>query len=372
MADLREIPFQRRYVVVPIAAFAVLAAAWGRDLPSPVLLALGLVLVAAVLTAVHHAEVVALKVGEPFGSLVLAVAVTAIEVGLIVVLMLSSPETTQTLARDAVFSTLIIACNGIVGLSLLVASLRHYTANFNSEGVTGALAALATLATLTMVLPAFTTSSAGGTFTTPQLVFVSISAVVIYLVFVFVQTIRHRDFFLPVDLGPKPQTADGGDADEAHVEPPSRRRALLSLGLLLVSLVAVVGLAKTTSPLIESAVADLGLPTFVIAVSIALLVLLPESIAAVRAAARGRTQTSLNLAYGSVLAAIGLTIPTIAIVSLAFDFDIVLGLSSTGIALVALTFLVGTLTVSLGRATLLQGAVHLSIFAGFILLALNP
>jgi Ca2+:H+ antiporter len=370
MAELRKIPFQRRYVAVPLVALAVLAVTWGRDLPNPVLGLLGLVLAAAVLTAVHHAEVVALKVGEPFGSLVLAVAVTAIEVGLIVVLMLSSPETTQTLARDAVFSTLIIACNGIVGLSLLVASLRHHTANFNSEGLAGAFAALGTLATLTLVLPSFTTSSGAGTFSTPQLVFASVSAVLIYLVFVFVQTIRHRDFFLPDDDG---HSSPSPAADvESHVEPPSRRRALLSLGMLIAALIAVVGLAKTTSPAIESAVDVLGLPTFVVAVSIALLVLLPESIAAVRAAGRGRTQTSFNLAYGTVLAAIGLTIPTIAIISLILDLDLRLGLNGTELALVVLTFFVGTLTVTLGRATLLQSVVHLSIFAGFILLALNP
>jgi Ca2+:H+ antiporter len=355
-----------RNTIVPVIAFVCLAAAWGRSLSSIILAGLGIVLAITVLSAVHHAEVVALKVGEPFGSLVLAVAVTTIEVGLIVTLMISSPDTTSTLARDAVFSAVMIATNGIVGISIVVATLKHYVTDFRSEGVIAAVATLGSLATLSLILPSFTTSGEEGTFSTPQLIFATIVSLGLYLLFVFVQTIRHRDYFQP------PEIPGVTDKESLHPDPPTRNVAFLSFGFLLIALISVVGLAKTTSPVIESFVADAGLPIFVIAVSIALLVMLPESLAAVRAAARGRTQTSLNLAYGSGIAAIGLTIPTIGVLTLVFGFDVTLGLGPSSIVLLALTLIVSTLTIVQGRTTLMQGFLHLGIFATFLLLALNP
>lgn len=355
-----------RHVAVPLLALVLVAATWGREPATAVLVVLALVLVAAVLTAVHHAELVALRVGEPYGSLILAVAVTVIEAGLIVSLMVSSPETTTGLARDAIFAAVMIAVNGIIGLSLVVATLRRGLTSFNPEGTGAALAAIATLTVLSLVLPNLTTSAEGPVFTTPQLVFAAAASLAVYLVFVFVQNVRHRDFFLP------PDDAAAPTPDEVHLAPPSDRRALASLGLLVAALAGVVGLAKATTPLIESGVAEAGLPTAVIAVSIALLVLLPESIAAVRASSRGRIQTSFNLGYGSALATIGLTIPVIAVLSLILGLDLELGLAPTEIALLVLTLLVSALTVAPGRATLLEGTMHLAIFAGFIVLVLNP
>lgn len=358
---------QLQFTAIPIVAFLAVAATWGRYPSDLVLAGLAVVLIAAVLTAVHHAEVIALRVGEPYGSVILAVAVTVIEAGLIVVLMLNSPETTTGLARDAVFAAIMIAVNGVIGLSIIVSTLRGGVATFNAEGTGAALAAIATLTVLSLVLPNFTTSAEGPVYTTPQLVFAASAALVIYIVFVFVQNVRHRDFFLP-----PPGTAGTADDPHAHMPPPSSRMALVSVGLLILSLVGVVGLAKATAPLIESGVAYAGLPTAVIAVSIAMLVLLPESIAAVRASARGRMQTSFNLGYGSMVAAVGLTIPTVAIISLILDLDLQLGLTTAEIALLALTLFVSALTVAPGRATLLEGTMHLAIFVGFIVFVLNP
>lgn len=355
-------------VASPIIAFIAVIGGWGRDLPSWVLGIGGLILIAAVLSAVYHAEVVAARVGEPFGSLVLAVAVTVIEVALIVTLMLTSTDSSPTLARDTVFAALMITCNGIVGLALVVRTFRGGVAYFNSEGSGSALAAIATLATLSLVLPSFTQSSAQGTFNDNQLAYAAVSALVIYLLFLFVQTIRHRDYFLPPDHAPIPNV----NPDDEHAEPPSVRAAWISVGLLMISLVGVVGLAKITSPLIYSAVSSAGLPLGVVAVSIALLVLLPESISAVRAAARKRTQTSLNLAYGSAMASIGLTIPTIAVVAWVTDFELTLGLGPTDIVLLAITMFISALTIIPGRATLLQGGMHVMLFVGFIMLVLNP
>src|SRR5688500_12012211 len=236
-------------VVVPLLALAALALAWGSDPEGVVVIVVGVFLAGSVLAAVHHAEVVAHRVGEPFGSLVLAVAVTVSEVALIVTLMVSGGDETSTLARDTVFAAVMITCNGIVGLSLLLGALRDGVASFNAEGAGTALATVSTLATLCLVLPTFTTSEPGPEFSTAQLTFAAIASLALYGLFVVVQTIRHRDYFLPVGAGA-----------EVHAEPPSNRVAVTSLALLLVALVAVVGLAKTESKPIEDAVEAAGFP----------------------------------------------------------------------------------------------------------------
>jgi Ca2+:H+ antiporter len=260
----------------------------------------------------------------------------------------------------------MITLNGIVGLSLLVGARRHGTVRFNAEGSGGALATVATLAVTCLVLPRFTTGSPGPTFSAAQLAFAAVASLALYATYVLTQTVRHRDFFLPV-------ARDGGVLDEdEHAVPPSARTAGASLALLLASLVAVVGLAKVESPAIDAGIAAAGLPASFAGVVIALLVLLPESIAAVNAARSDRLQTSLNLGFGSAIASIGLTIPTIAVATLFVDVDLVLGLGAVQMALLAITVVVGVLTVVPGRATRLQGAVHLVLLAAFLFLAASP
>ncbi|MFD5765482.1 calcium:proton antiporter [Streptomyces sp. NPDC127049] len=350
----------------PVVALLALVFAWGRELPGLAVGLIALCLFAAVLAAVHHAEVIAHRVGEPFGSLVLAVAVTVIEVGLIVSLMAGGGEKTATYARDTVFAAVMITCNGIVGLALLVGALRNRVAVFNAEGSGGALATVCTLATMTLVLPTFTTSHPGPEFSGAQLIFAAIASLALYAVFVAVQTVRHRDYFLPV-------TPEGKDcAEDDHADPPTKAATWFSLGLLLVALIAVVGNAKLISPTIEDGVQSAGLPKAVVGVVIALMVLLPETLAAVRAARRNRVQTSLNLAYGSAIASIGLTIPAIALASIWLSGPLVLGLGPLHMVLLALTGVVSALTVVPGRATLLQGGVHLAIFAAFVFLSFSP
>jgi Ca2+:H+ antiporter len=366
MADRIRSYLARWTVSVPAVAVVALILTWGRDLPSAVVVIAAVFLAGSVLAAVHHAEVVAHRVGEPYGSLVLAVAVTVIEVALIVTLMISGGEKAQSLARDTVFAAVMITCNGILGLSLLVGAIRRRIAVFNPEGTGGALAAVATVATLSLVLPTFTTSRSGPQFSPAQLAFAAVASLSLYLLFVAVQTRRHRDYFLPI-------TTEGRVIDEEdHADPPTGRAALLSLGLLLVALIAVVGLAKGVSPSIESGVARAGLPQAVVGVIIALLVLLPETIAAVRAAVRDRIQTSLNLALGSAMASIGLTIPALAVAMIWLEGPLLLGLGGTEMVLLALTVAVGTLTVVPGRANVLQGGVHLGLLAAFLFLATSP
>jgi Ca2+:H+ antiporter len=286
-----------------------------------------------------------------------------IEVALIVTLMVSSGSETETLARDTVFAALMITCNGIVGLSVLVAALRDRVGSFNAEGTATALATVSTLATLSLVLPRFTTSTPGPEFTSAQLAFAAVASLALYGLFVVIQTARHRDYFLPPGVDP---------AEEEHAAPPSDREALRSLGLLIAALVGVVGLAKLESTPIEDAVAAIGAPQSAVGVVIALLVLAPETLAAVRNARRGRLQTSFNLAFGSAMASIGLTIPTIAVASIWLEGPLELGLGATQIVLLAITVVVAGFTVLPGRATLQEGGVHLALFAAFVFLAINP
>ncbi|WP_264048471.1 calcium:proton antiporter [Methylobacterium flocculans] len=346
----------------PALALVLLGAALMTEPPVILLAAAGIVLVATVFAAVFHAEVVAHRVGEPFGTLVLALAVTVIEVALIVSVMLGGGSGKAELARDTVFAAVMIICNGLVGMCLLSGGVRHSVQGFRLHGALAALAVLAALVTLTLVLPNFV-STAGPVFTVPQLLFAAVASLVLYGSFVFVQTVRHRDYFLP----------EGGTGDEKeHAAPPSSRLALASFGLLLVCLAGVVGLAKVLTPTLEWGIDGLGIPKAVTGIVIAMLVLMPEGLAAVRAARANRLQTSMNLALGSALASIGLTIPTVALVSVLTGQPLSLGLGSKDQVLLALTLLVAVITLGTGRTTVLQGIVHLVIFASFLFFAVLP
>jgi len=345
----------------PALAFAIMIMTMIFGVAGATAAVAGMVLIAAVFAAVYHAEVVAHRLGEPFGTLVLALAVTIIEVALIVSVMLGVSADKAGLARDTVFAVVMIVCNGIVGLCLLWGGMRHHEQGFQVQGASAALAVLAPLTILTMILPNYTLGTPGPAFSTSQLVFASIISLVLYGSFVFVQTLRHRDYFLPL-----------GSREDEHASPPSNKIALISFGLLLVSLIAIVGLAKTLTPAVETLILSLGAPKAVVGVAIATLVLMPESLAALKAARANRLQTSLNLALGSALASIGLTIPAVAVVSILVGQQLDLGLDAKEIVLLALTLLVGVITLGTGRTTLLQGIVHLVIFAAFLFLTIVP
>jgi Ca2+:H+ antiporter len=317
-------------------------------------------LVGAVLSAVHHAEVVAHQVGEPYGTLVLALAITVIEVALIVSMMLAGGPQTTALARDTVFAAVMLILNGIVGLCLLAGGSKHREQTFGQLGVSASLTTLAAIAVLTLVLPNYTTSVVGPVYSASQLAFVAVVSLVLYGTFVLVQTVRHRDYFLP-------QTGE-----EAHAAPPGVKVAAMSSGLLLLGLVAVVLLAKALAPTIEAAVDRAGAPKAVVGIIIAMVVLLPEGLAAFRAAQANRLQTSLNLALGSALASIGLTIPAVAIVSLATGWTLTLGLDVKSVVLLLLSLFVTSLSLSTGRTTVLQGTVHLVLLATYLFTTIVP
>ncbi len=352
---------------VPVLASVLLALKFAHVVPSDatlVLILAGLLLGATVFAAVHHAEVLALKLGEPFGSILLAVAVPVIEVGLIVSIMFTGTEGSDRVARDTVFAAVMIALNGVVGLCLVWGAGKHFEQTFQLQGASSALAVLGTLATLALILPDFTEAVPGPSYSAFQLEIVGLMSLVLWGVFIFVQTIKHRDYFLDAP----------GDAetDETPHETPGARVALFSLALLIVSLVAVVLLAKTLSYPVDAAIAAAGLPKAFVGVVIALIVLLPEGLAATKSALLNRLQNSINLALGSAIASIGLTIPTVAIVALALNRQIALGVSTTDITLLVLTLFISTLTLGTGRTTVLQGAVHLVIFVAFLLVSAVP
>jgi Ca2+:H+ antiporter len=354
---------QRWPLIVPIAAAALLGFATVFPAGAILLVVVAIALIGAVIAAVHHAEVVAHRVGEPFGTLVLAIAVTVIEVALIISVMLAGGPDSATLPRDTIFAAVMIICNGVVGSCLLFGAVRHREQAFRIEGANAGLASVIALSTLSLVMPTLTISAPGAMYTIPQLMFVAVASLALWLLFVFVQTVRHRDYFLP--------PRDSAN-EEVHAQPPTDREAWESMALLLVSLVAVVGLAKTLSPAIEAAVSSAGAPRAVIGIAIALLVLLPETWAAIRAARANRIQTSLNLAYGSALASIGLTIPVVVAAAVLLDLPLRLGLEGKDIALLALTFVVSSITVASGRTNMMPGGVHLVIFTAFLFLALYP
>ena len=326
---------------------------------------MGIVLIGAVLSAVHHAEVIAHKTGEPFGTLVLSISVTIIEVSLIIAMMFAGHEGAEFIARDAVFATVMIVVNGVIGLCIFMGGLKHHELSFRNEGTNSALGVLTAMATFILVMPMMTISTPGPDFTKSQLAFAGIACFALYGAFLFFQTVSHRDYYLP-------QAESNKTNIHIHADKPSNLRTVASVVLLLLSLVTVVGLAEALNPAIESAVKAMGAPKTVVGIAIALLVLLPEGYAAVRAARANRLQSSLNLALGSALASIGLTIPTVAAIAILFNLPLSLGISSLNMVLMYLSLFIGALTLAIGRTTMLQGMVHLIIFFEFLFLSLVP
>lgn len=349
-------------VIAPLAGIGIVGLSkFAPQFPALVPLLI-LALVASVIASVHHAEVIAHRVGEPFGTLVLALAVTIIEVALIVSMMLSGGESTSGLARDTVFAAVMIILNGIIGASLLAGGRKHGVQGFRLDGVNAALGTLTVIVVFTLIVPNYSTSAPGPVYTNSQLIFVAVATLVLFAAFTFFQTVRHRDYFLPED----------DDNPDEHAAQPSNREALASLALLLIALVAVVLSAKGISPTIEAALAAAGAPAATVGILIAAIVLLPESVAAVRAAHNNRLQTSLNLAIGSAIASIGLTVPTVAVLAVVMDWKLALGLDMKSTVLLVLSLFVVSISLRTGRTTVLPGLVHLVMFAAYLFLSFVP
>ena len=356
--------------LAPIAGLAVaVGLSAGGHGPMPpgvagVLAVVGLtVLTAAVFSSVHHADVIAHRLGEPYGTLVLTVAVTVIELALILSIMLAG-EGQPTLARETVFSVIMVVCNGVVGICLVVGGLRYGEQGFRLPGASAYLVVLMPLASLALLLPTYTTSAPGAYYSSVQLGFISLVTLLLYGVFLYVQTVRHRDYFLS-------DTGDAGD-DESGAGGPSSRQFWESVVLLIAALAAVVLLAKSFAGAVEAGVKAVGAPVEAVGLLVALLVLLPETLAALRAARNNELQKSLNLALGSSLATIGLTIPAVSVLALVLDQPLELGIDMHDTVLLALTFAVSLVTFGGGRTNILPGFVHLVLFATFVFLIFVP
>jgi Ca2+:H+ antiporter len=318
------------------------------------------ILFGTVFAAVHHAEIIAERIGEPYGTLLLTLAVTVIEVALIATIMLGD-KPVPALARDTVFAVVMIVCNGLVGICILAGGLRYREQDFQVTGSNVYLSVLIVLATITLILPNYTLTTPGPLYSAAQLGFVSVVTIILYAVFLYTQTVRHRDYFIV--------EGDGAGDDAAHA---SSRTLILSMILLLVSLLAVVLLAKKFSLVVDAGAAAIGAPPAFAGILVALLILLPESVAAISAARKNDLQKSINLALGSSLATIGLTIPAVAVVAYVLDKTLVLGLEQREVILLVMTFLLSMLTFGTGRTNILFGLVHLLVFAVFVFMVFVP
>jgi Ca2+:H+ antiporter len=318
------------------------------------------ILFGTVFAAVHHAEVIAERIGEPFGTLLLTLAVTIIEVALIATIMLGD-KPAPTLARDTVFAVVMIVCNGLVGICIFIGGIRYREQDFQVAGSNLYLSVLFVMATITLVMPNYTLTAPGPIYSAAQLGFVDVVTLLLYGVFLYTQTIRHRDYFINQPAGTASETA----------QPPNRMMAF-SIALLLISLMAVALLAKKFSLVVDVTAALIGAPPAFAGVLVAVLILLPEGVTAVAAARGNDLQKSINLALGSSLATIGLTIPAVGLAAYALDKELVLGLDSQSTVLLLLTFFVSMLTFGTGRTNILFGLVHMVVFAIFVFMVFVP
>lgn len=318
----------------------------------------GVILTAAI-AIVRHADVLAHRLGEPAGTLLLTLAITGLEVS-VVGFVMSTGADKPTLARDTMFAVVMLVLNGFMGLAMLLGGLRHREQSYNLQSANAFLVMILPLTVLGLVLPNFTRTTPGPTLSTFQMVFLSVMSIGIYAVFLFVQNQRHRDFFIAHE-----ETDDAGAAGTDHTSARPTIFHAVMLGLYGLPLVL---LAKQMAAPLDALVVKLGAPPALGGFVTAVLVLTPESIAAIRAALANRLQRSVNILLGSVLASIGLTIPLVIALSLGTGRMLVLGLDAADAVLLVLTLVTSMLTFSLPRTNMLFGSVHLLLFFAYLML----
>jgi Ca2+:H+ antiporter len=316
---------------------------------------------------VHEAEELADTLGEPFGTLVLTLSIVMIEVALIGAVMLGS-KGVPTLGRDTMFAVLMIVLNGVVGLGLLAGGIRYHQQSYSLQGASAYLAVIIPLAVIALVLPNFTTSTSGGTLSPVQATFFSIFTITLYGIFLWLQTGRHRGFFTAGE--------GGGEADS---RPLPHKHAMVGsistlarVGLLLVNILPIVILAKSLAKLLDQGIAALGAPTALGGIIIAMIVFTPEGISALKAVAANQLTRAINLCLGAATSTLGLTVPAILIIGMSTGQSVVLGLSSANMVLLAVSLVLNTLTFSGTRTTMLEGAMHLSLFLVYLVLIFSP
>jgi Ca2+:H+ antiporter len=350
-------------VAAALAAPAVL-------LPNPILSGmifawlLGTILWSA-FGVVHEAEGLAEALGEPLGTLVLTLSIIIIEVALISAVMLSS-NGVPTLGRDTMFAVLMIVLNGVVGIGLLIGGLRHHQQSYNLQGASAYLAVILPLTAIALVLPNFTTSTEGGTLSVVQALFFSLFTIGLYGLFLWLQTGRHKGFFVPDG----DEEAHGGHGAPRAGAP--RQPLLGRFVLLIANILPIVILSKSLAKLLDAGIEGLGAPTALGGIVIAIVVLMPEGIAAIRAVSANHLTRAINLSLGAATSTVGLTVPAVLGIGVLTGQRVVLGLSPANMVLLTITLVLNTITFSGGRTTMLEGAVHLSLFAVFLVLVFSP
>src|SRR6266513_1895134 len=314
------------------------------------------------ISVVRHADYLAIKCGEPYGTLILTLAAITIEVMMISATILHGANN-PTLARDMMFAVLMIALNGLVGLSLLLGGLRHHEQNYNLQGVSAYLNAIMALAVLGLVLPNFTTSLSGPRFSTAQEIFLIVTSLSLYVIFLFIQSGRHRQYFKDATSEPVAR----GDHSGSQV-----RSTRFHATMLFLYLIVVVILAEKFAIPLDNCIERFGMPQAFGGAIVAGLVLAPEAMSAFKAATRNQLQRSVNILHGSVLASIGLTIPAVLIIGMTTHRSVILGIEGGNLPLLVLTLGASIVTFGSGKTNVLQGCIHLVLFAVFLLLIFCP
>ena len=339
-----------------------------EDIDHPLLLViisiwLFAIILRSAISVVRHADCLAIKFGEPYGTLILTLSAIAIEVVMISTAMLHGANN-PTLARDAMFSVVMIALNGLIGACLLLGGLRHREQHYNLQGVNSYLNVIMALAVLGLVLPSFTTSTRGPTFSVEQEIFLLVMSVTLYGIFVFIETLRHSEYFIESQ-----DVIVRSTSTHHHLQV---RSALFHAVMLFLYLLTVVLLAEKFAIPLDNATEKFGIPQEFGGAIIAALVLAPEGLGAIEATLRNQLQRSVNILLGSVLATIGLTIPAVLMISLVTNRPITLGVQGGNLPLLLLTLAVSVVTFTSGKTNVLQGCVHLLLFAVFVLLIFVP
>lgn len=378
-----------------VAAFQLfggsLLAQLGAPVPSLLIFAwlLG-VIVWSAFGVVHEAEELAHRLGEPYGTLILTLSIVIIEVALISAVMLGA-KGAPTLGRDTMFAVLMIVLNGVVGIGLLIGGLRHFSQSYNLKGASAYLAVIIPLTLIPLVLPNFTTSTADGTLTTFQSIAFSLFTLLLYGAFLILQTGRHSVFFkepagesnMPYgaayvrarvqpdpDLASAPESTPKTAEEPSH--PPSDSSTARHVVLLLANILPIVILAKSLAVVLDFGIARLGAPVALGGILIAMVVFTPECIAALKAITANQLQRAINLCLGAAASTLGLTVPAVLVIGLLTGQEVVLGLSGTNMVILSMTLLLSTLTFTGTRTTMLEGAVHLSVFFVFLVLVFSP
>ena len=369
-----------------VAAFLLFGDALLGRLGEPVMAALVFawllgVIIWAAFGVVHEAEVLAGRLGEPYGTLILTLSIVIIEVALISAVMLGA-KGAPTLGRDTMFAVLMIVLNGVVGIGLLVGGLRHFAQSYNMKGASSYLAVIIPLTVIPLVLPNFTTSTGEGTLTVLQSVSFSVFTLALYGAFLVLQTGRHRSFFVeptreqapPVRSAPHGRAPDSGEIDvvedDGHEDPGGATSTHVLL--LLATILPIVILAKSLAVVLDFGIIQLGAPVALGGILIAMVVFTPECIAALRAISANQLQRAINLCLGAAASTLGLTVPAVLAIGLFTGQEVVLGLSKANMVILAMTLLLSTLTFTGTRTTMLEGAVHLSVFFVFLVLVFSP